>query len=143
MNSEAPKLKNMYAMFKDCKVENVDLSTFKVPNLDRTTSMFQGCKNIVSIDLSGLNFSKVRFVGMMFYIKPGYFSYPTDVSGFIVQCKKLGWKGYADGRPDDFDTPLSKHIKHYEDEKPKKKKRRVKLRPLNKYANTAIKDLFG
>lgn len=142
-NSEAPKLKNMYAMFKGSDILNVNFSTFNVPNLDRATSMFHNCYSLDKLDISGLNFSKVRFVGMMFFMKIGIWDDDIDVSDFISMCKHQGWKGYADGRPDDFDKPFSKPIKHYEDEKPKKKKRRVKLRPLNKYANTAIKDLFG
>lgn len=162
MDSTAPKLKNMYRMFSSSyRTKVVDLSTFKVPNLDRATMMFDGSDNITEIKLDGLNFSKTRFVGRMFYRFSDDF---TDE--LVAQVKRLGWKGYPDGREDDFnlfdhdeyesyqEDSFSHPKQYYPDENREERARmkneaRLKRRKYRSKCNTCptvvdiINDIYG
>lgn len=112
INSTAPKLKNAFGMFKDSVLKSAQLDGLKAPVIERTTAMFMNCSrlNQYQVYLHGLNFGTVKFVGKMFYVKDNdkrinRTVYPADK--LVAQCIELGWKGYEDGRPDDFTTPLS------------------------------------
>lgn len=145
INSEAPKLKNMYGMFKRSDIESADLSSFKVPNVERTTAMFCRCPKFEPhrTSLSGLSFKNVKYAGMMFYSHDPY----PNIDILINQCKRLGWNGYPDGREDDIAETLSLPIQYYPEEqfnkKHSNKKRKTAPVIINYDAIDAIRKAYN
>ena len=61
-------LPNINYMFSDCKLLTyMDLSNFKMQNINNIGGMFYGCNSLKSIDLSNFETQKVNNMGYLFY----------------------------------------------------------------------------
>ena len=61
-------LPNINYMFSDCKsLTYIDLSNFKMQNINNIGGMFYGCKSLSNLNLSNFNTQNVNNMGYMFY----------------------------------------------------------------------------
>jgi len=80
-NLNTSNVKSMACMFENCKLlTSIDLSGFNTSNVEYMLNMFEGCSSLESLDLSGFNTSNVKDMGGMF---DGCSSLESlDLSGF-------------------------------------------------------------
>ena len=62
-----PALKNMQAMFNDCKsLVNINLNGFTTPNVENMSTVFSGCTEITDLDLHTFETTKATKMNSMF-----------------------------------------------------------------------------
>lgn len=92
---DTSKVTDMRGMFEDCRnLESLDLSGFNTSNVTNMSSMFNNCSALTNLDVSGFDTSKVTNMSAMFW---GCDNLKLlDLRGFDMRCVTESWKMYSD-----------------------------------------------
>ena len=83
-NLNTENVTSMSSMFRGCKnLTSLDVSGFNTENVTNMSSMFRGCNNLISIDVSGFNTENVTNMSGMFFACKSLTN--IDVSGFNTE----------------------------------------------------------
>ncbi len=65
-NLNTSEVKNMYAMFSNCAITSLNLSSFNTSSVENMKYMFNSCKKLEAVDMSNWDTSKVKDMTDMF-----------------------------------------------------------------------------
>ncbi len=65
-NLNTSEVKNMYAMFSNCAITSLNLSSFNTSSVENMKYMFNSCKKLETVDMSNWDTSKVKDMTDMF-----------------------------------------------------------------------------